>query len=81
MKASTPTRDSFEVALELVKKLTPEEKLQLSKVLERDLLDARLSALLKVFRTEEITLDDIAVETEAVRKEIYLREKGTEGHR
>ncbi|MCU0418677.1 MAG: hypothetical protein MUC38_03385 [Cyclobacteriaceae bacterium] len=79
MKAST--RDSFEVALELVKKLTPEEKLQLSKVLERDLLDARLSALLKVFRTEEITLDDIAVETEAVRKEIYLREKGTEGHR
>ncbi|MCD8489269.1 MAG: hypothetical protein LRZ84_21660 [Desertifilum sp.] len=62
---------SFEQILSLVKQLPEADKLKLSEVLSKELLDSKLTHLLEAFKTNEISLDEITQEVEAVRREIH----------
>ena len=62
---------SFEQILDLVKQLPKRDKLKLSRELEKDAIDNRLSKLLKVFKTKYVSLKTIDEEVEAVRKNLY----------
>lgn len=64
---------TFEQILTLVKQLPHPQKLLLSKELEKETLNARLTELLESFQTDEIFLETITEEVEAVRAEIYAR--------
>ena len=66
---------NFEQILELVKQLPPAEKLRLSKELEKETRDRKLTELLEAFQTDELDLDTINEEVETVRAEIYARSK------
>ncbi len=63
----------FEQVLALVKQLPYSEKLQLSQELEKEVLNSRLTALLDSGKTDELSLETITEEVEAVRSEIYAR--------
>ena len=67
---------SFEQILILVKQLPHPQKLQLSKELEKETLNNRLTQLLETFQTDDISLETITEEVEAVRAEIYARKRG-----
>lgn len=64
---------NFEQILALVKQLPYPEKMQLSQELEKEVLNSKLTVLLESFRTDELSLETIAQEVEAVRSEIYAR--------
>ena len=64
---------NFEQILALVKQLPYPEKLQLSQELEKEVLNSKLTALLESFRTDELSLEIITQEVEAVRSEIHAR--------
>ncbi len=66
---------SFDQLLDLVKQLPDEEKIKLSMALENDAIYSKFSALLKVFKTDEISDDDIASESALVRKNVYETRK------
>jgi len=59
---------NFEQVLTLVKQLPEPEKRQLSQELARELLDSKLTALLECFQTDELSLDTITQEVEAVKR-------------
>ncbi len=63
----------FEQVLALVKQLPYSEKLQLSQELEKEVLNNRLTALLDSCKTDELSLEAITEEVEAVRSEIHAR--------
>lgn len=64
---------NFEQILALVKQLPYPEKMQLSQELEKELLNSKLTVLLESFRTDELSLETITQEVEAVRSEIHAR--------
>ncbi|MEG3845111.1 type II toxin-antitoxin system VapB15 family antitoxin [Microcoleus sp. herbarium14] len=64
---------NFQQILALVKQLPYPEKLQLSQELEKEVLNSKLTVLLESFRTDELSLETIAQEVEAVRSEIHAR--------
>ena len=66
---------NFEQILELVQQLPPADKLRLSKELEKETRDRKLTQLLETFQTDELALDTINKEVETVRTEIYARAK------
>ena len=66
---------NFEQILELVQQLPPVEKLRLSKELEKETRNSKLTELLEAFQTDELDLDTINEEVETVRAEIYARSK------
>ena len=66
---------NFEQILELVQQLPPVDKLRLSKELEKETRDRKLTKLLEAFQTDELDLDTINEEVETVRAEIYARPK------
>ncbi len=65
----------FDQILDLVRQLPKKEKLRLSKELERDIIDAKLTALLKAFKTDNLDQDTIDKEVEIVRAELYAKAK------
>lgn len=62
---------SFLQILEIVKNLPGEQKIALSKELEKETVGAKLSELLILFRTEELSMEEITKEVEHVRQELY----------
>jgi hypothetical protein len=64
---------NFEQVLALVKQLPYPQKLQLSQELEKEVLNSKLTVLLQSFKTDELSLETIDQEVEAVRAEIYAR--------
>jgi len=70
---------TFDQILALVEQLSGQEKLKLASVLEEELINSKLSGLLKTFRTDELDLKTLSDEIETVRKEIYERGK-QKGH-
>jgi hypothetical protein len=66
---------SFDQILSLVKQLPWQQKVKLSKELEKEAIDTKLSRLLKTFRTNDIDLDTITDEVEIVRQQIYDKQK------
>jgi hypothetical protein len=66
---------AFDQILELVKQLPKKEKIRLSKELEKDIIDAKLTSLLKAFKTDELDQETIDKEVEIVRAELYAKSK------
>jgi hypothetical protein len=66
----------FDQILRLVKRLPAQDKIKLSKELEREAIDSKLTELLSSFKTDELSEDNILNECEAVRKEIYSKSRG-----
>ena len=66
---------TFDQVLALVRQLPRQEKIKLTKALEKDGIESKLSGLLKTFRTKELSLDTIYREVEIVRQQIYESKK------
>ena len=71
MKASLQVEVTFDQVLALVKQLPIKEKIKLTKELEKEGIETKLSGLLKTFRTRELSLDTINEEVEIVRQQLY----------
>ena len=66
---------NFEQILELVKQLPPDDKLRLSEELAKETVNEKLTELLKIFKTDELDIETISEEVEAVRTELYDKSK------
>ena len=62
---------TFDQVLALVRQLPRQEKIKLSKELEKEAIETRLEGLLQTFKTEELGLDIINEEVEIVRQKMY----------
>lgn len=65
--------------LALVKQLPQQEKILLTKELEKEGIETKLSELLRTFQTEDLSLDIINEEAEIVRQQMYDGQKH-QGH-
>jgi predicted DNA-binding protein YlxM (UPF0122 family) len=75
MKTALQLEVTFDQVLELVKKLPRQEKIRLTKELEKEGIETRLSYLLETFRTKDLSLKTINEEVEIVRQKIYESQK------
>ncbi len=76
MKTDTYSIDlGFDQILDLVKQLPKKEKIRLSKELEREIIDVKLTSLLKAFKTDNLEQSTIDREVEIVRADIYAKSK------
>lgn len=66
---------TFDQVLALVKQLPTKEKIKLTKALEKEGIETKLSGLLKIFRTKELSLATINEEVEIVRQQMYAGKK------
>jgi hypothetical protein len=62
---------TFDQVLALVRQLPRQEKIKLSRELEKEAIETRLEGLLQTFKTEELSLDTINEEVEIVRQQMY----------
>ena len=74
MKTAIQIDFTFDQILSLVKQLPKQQKLKLTKELEKDIVGSKLSILLKSFKTDELDLNTIDEEVEIVRQEIYEKQ-------
>lgn len=65
----------FDQILDLVRQLPKKEKIRLSKELEREIIDTKLTTLLKAFKTDDLDQEIINKEVEIVRTELYATSK------
>ena len=63
---------TFNQVLALVRQLPTKEKIKLTKELEKDGIETKLSELLKTFRTKELSLNIINEEVEIIRQQPNL---------
>ncbi len=75
MKTALQIDLTFDQILALVRQLPKQQKIKLSKELEKEAIDSKLTALLKTFKTKELDLKTITEEVETVRQEIYAKRK------
>lgn len=75
MKTALQIDITFEQILSLIKQLPQKQKLKLTKELEKEAIDIKLSRLLKTFKTDDLDLDTITSEVESVRQDIYDKQK------
>lgn len=75
MKAALNIDITFDQVLKLVKQLPAKDKIKLTKELEKDGINSKLTRLLKTFKTKELSLDIINSEVEIVRQSIYDTQK------
>ena len=75
MRTALQTDLTFEQILSMVKQLPRQQKIKLTKELEKEAIDTNLSRLLKIFRTKDLDLNTITEEVESVRQEIYDKQK------
>jgi len=66
---------TFRQILELVKKLPKRQKIRLTKELEKEVINSKLSSILESFKTDDLSQEVIDQEVEAVRTELYERSK------
>jgi hypothetical protein len=62
---------SFSQILELVRNLPGEQKIKLSKELEKEAIESKLTELLTSFRTDDLTIEAITKAVEEVRQNIH----------
>ena len=67
---------NFSQILQIVKQLPVNDKIKLSKELEKDAINSKLTRLLKSFKTNELTEDIINQECEIVREKLYMKSHG-----
>ena len=75
MKTALNIDITFDQVLSIVKNLPVKQKVKLSKELEKEGINSRLSALLAAFKTDALSLEDINKEVESVRQKIYESKK------
>ena len=75
MKTALQIDITFEQILSMVKQLPRQQKLKLSKELEREAIDTKLTSLLKTFKAPKLDLNTVAEEVELVRQGIYDKRK------
>lgn len=75
MNAEVNISLTYQQVLDLVKQLPLEQKILLTKDLEKDAINTKLSLLLQTFQTNELSEDLINKEVEAVRLELYEQSK------
>jgi predicted DNA-binding protein YlxM (UPF0122 family) len=66
---------TYEQILSLVKQMPIQQKIKLSKELEKESVSEILTKLLNIFHTEELSLETVDEEVEIVRQQIYDRQK------
>ena len=66
---------SFNQILDLVRQLPKNQKIKLTKELEKEVIDSKLSELLKTFQTDALTDEVIENEVNEVRQKYYERSK------
>ncbi len=74
MKTALQIDITFEQILSMVRQLPKQQKVKLTKELEREVIDSKLSRLLKTFKTKDLDLKTIDEEVESVRQEIYEKQ-------
>ena len=75
MKTALQIDLTFDQILSVIKQLPKQQKIKLSKELEKEVIDSKLSCLLKTFRTKELDLKTITQEVEIVRQDVYAKQK------
>ncbi len=75
MKSALQLEVTFDQVLDLVRKLPRQEKIRLTKELEREGIETKLSRLLKTFKARDVSLKTINEEVEMVRQKIYESKK------
>ena len=65
----------FNQILELVRQLSLKEKIKLSKEIERETVINKLTELLNVFQTDDLSEETINDEVEIVRQNLYAKKK------
>ena len=76
MKTAIQLEVTFDQVLSLVRRLPKKDKIKLAKELEKDVVDTKLTKLLKIFKAKDLDLSDIDKEVESVRQEIYEKQNG-----
>jgi predicted DNA-binding protein YlxM (UPF0122 family) len=74
MKTAIQIDITFEQILSMVKKLPRKQKIKLTKELEKEAIDTKLTRLLKTFEAKDLDLKTITEEVESVRQEIYEKQ-------
>jgi hypothetical protein len=62
---------SFSQILELIRNLPGDQKIRISQELEKETIGSKLTELLTAFRTDKLTMDEVTVEVEQVRQDLY----------
>jgi hypothetical protein len=75
MKTALEIDLTFNQILSIVRQLPTQQKIKLTKALEEEAIDSKLTRLLKTFRTKNLAMKTITEETESVRQEMYERKK------
>lgn len=75
MKQAIQLEVTYDQVLSLVRKLPTQQKIKLSKDLEKEGIASKLSEILKSFKTNDLSLDVINNEVEIVRQKAYERKK------
>jgi hypothetical protein len=71
MKPQLQINVTFEQVLMLVKQLPKQEKIKLTKELEKEGIESMLSGFQKKFQAKNLSLETINEEVEIVRQQIY----------
>lgn len=66
---------TYRQVFDLVRQLPRQQKLMLTRELEKEAINSKLVSILQSFKTEDLSQDIIDTEVEAVRQEIYERSK------
>ncbi len=75
MKTALQIDLTFEQILSIVRQLPKQQQIKLSKELEKEAIDSKLTRLLKSFKTKDLDLKTITEEVEIVRQQIYDKGK------
>lgn len=75
MKTALQIDVTFDQILSMIKQLPRNQKIQLTKELEKEFIGSKLSQLLKTFKTNDLDLKSINAEVESVRQELYDKQK------
>lgn len=75
MKTALKIDLTFDQILSMIKQLPLQQKIKLTKELEKEAIDSKLSSLLRTFKTKELGLKTITEEVEKVRQKIYDKHK------
>ena len=75
MRTALKVDITFDQVLALVKQLPKQQKIKLGKELEKEGISSKLNALLKPFKTNNLSLNTINNEVEIVRQKIYASHK------
>ncbi|MDP2238056.1 MAG: hypothetical protein Q8J88_16625 [Bacteroidales bacterium] len=75
MKTALQIDITFEQILSIVRQLPRQQKVMLTRELEKEAIDSKLSRLLMTFKTKDLDLKTINEEVESVRQEIYEKQR------